>query len=347
TVSLAAAKPGRVRPHGAPWVGSLHVGDIAMPAPVRGPVRHYLLDGRALGALPEAMPESHKNSFGHVTIIGGAPGLSGAGHLAAAAALRAGAGLVSAAAPAGAVAAIKSGWPEIMTLALGEDGATAWPREVPESLRSLLSRSTALAIGPGMGRGEDAAAFLAAVLELKERPPAVIDADALILLARQRALFSRLTAHDILTPHPGEAAALLETDSASVQADRSAALAALCDLGPMTVVLKGAGTLVGQASAPVFISPYAVPALAMGGSGDVLAGCTAALLGRGGTKSGAALRAAGSAVALHALAGRSLERDFPGRGCLASELADRLPHVRASLAEQPQTGWERRLPWTA
>lgn len=347
TASLAAAKPGLVLPHAAPWVGSLHVGDIGMPAPVRGPVRHYLLDGHALAALPAAAPESYKNSFGHVLVIGGAPGLSGAGHLAAASALRAGAGLVSAAAPARALADIRSGWPEIMTVALGQHGESRWPREVPENLLTALGRATALAIGPGMGRGEDAAAFLKALLALPDRPPAVIDADALILLSRDRALFPRLTGADVLTPHPGEAAALLGTDTAHIQAGRPAALAALCGLSPAAVVLKGAGTLVGQAGAPTLISPYAAPALAMGGSGDVVAGTIAALLARGRAEDGRAVRAAGAGVALHALAGLELGRTFPGRGCLASDLADALPHVAAGLAPEPAAGWERRLPWPA
>ncbi|MDE7371233.1 MAG: bifunctional hydroxymethylpyrimidine kinase/phosphomethylpyrimidine kinase, partial [Desulfovibrio sp.] len=157
----------------------------------------------------------------------------------------------------------------------------------------------------------------------------------------------RLTGAGVLTPHPGEAAALLATDTAHVQADRPAALAALCGLSPAAVVLKGAGTLVGQAGAPVFLSPYAVPALAMGGSGDVLAGCIAALLAQGSRQGGAALRAAAVGVALHALAGRELGRAFPARGCRASELADALPHVRAALAPESAGVWERRLPWPA
>ena len=347
TVSLAAAKPGLVLPHAAPWVGQLHVGDIGMPRRARRPVRHYLLDGHALAALREPAPEDYKNSFGHVLVIGGAPGLSGAGHLAAASALRAGAGLVSAAAPASALTDIKDGWPEIMTVALGEGGESRWPGELPENLLSALDRATALAVGPGMGRGEDAAAFLTALLNLPRRPPAVLDADALILLSRERGLFSRLTASDVLTPHPGEAAALLATDTAEVQADRQRALGALCELSRAAVVLKGAGTLVGQTGAPVFLSPYAVPALAMGGSGDVLAGCIAALLAQGAGREGAALCAAGVGVVLHALAGRELGRNFPRRGCLASELADALPRVRAGLPPEDAGGWERRLPWPA
>ena len=345
TVSLAAAKPGLVLPAASPWVGELHVGDIGMPTPARTPVRQYLLDGHALSALPAPDPESHKNSFGHVLVLGGAPGLSGAGHMAAAGALRAGAGLVSAAAPESALAAISGGWPEIMTVALGPRGAMEWPAEIPDDLRERLRRATALAVGPGMGRGPDAEAFLAALLDLPERPRAVIDADALILLSRRRELLARLGPGDVLTPHPGEAAALLGTGNARIQADRPAALAALCGLSRAAVVLKGAGTLVGQVGAPVFLSPYAVPALAMGGSGDVLAGCVAALLAGGETREGAALRAAATGVVLHALAGRSLGRRFPHRGCLASELADALPHVREALEETQANAWERRVPW--
>ena len=345
TVSLAAAKPGLVLPEAAPWVGALHVGDIGMPAPVRRPVRHYLLDGRALTALPAPAPESYKNSFGHVLVLGGAPGLTGAGHLACAGALRAGAGLVSAAAPESALVSIQCGWPEIMTLGLGQRGETEWPAEIPDALRERLRRATALGVGPGMGRGEDAAAFLAALLELPERPPAVMDADALVLLARRRELLARLGPDDVLTPHPGEAAALLGTDGAHIQTDRPAALAALCALSRATVVLKGAGTLVGQAEAPVFISPYAVPALAMGGSGDVLAGCIAALLAQSRGQEGAGLSAAATGVALHALAGRSLGLRFPRRGCVASELADALSHVGATLGEAEEGVWERRVPW--
>ncbi|MDE7240688.1 NAD(P)H-hydrate dehydratase [Desulfovibrio sp.] len=345
TVSLAAAKPGLVLPDAAPWVGALHVGDIGMPAPVRAPVRHCLLDGRALSGLPAPAPESHKNSFGHVLVLGGAPGLSGAGHMACAAALRTGAGLVSAAAPQSALAAIQGGWPEIMTVALGPRGAVEWPAAIEDALLERLRRATALAVGPGMGRGEDAAAFLAALLQLPERPPAVIDADALVLLSRRSDLLAKLGPDDVLTPHPGEAAALLGTDGRHIQADRPAALAGLCALSRAAVVLKGAGTLVGQASAPVFISPYAVPALAMGGSGDVLAGCISALLAQSRGHEAAGLRAAATGVVLHALAGRSLGRGFPRRGCLASELADALPHVCATLGETRQGVWERRVPW--
>ena len=333
TVSFAAAKPGLILPWARPWTGRLHVRAIGIPAVTRAacPCGAYLLDGRCLRALPGLPENSYKNSFGHALVLGGAPGLSGAAHLAARAALRAGAGLVTAAAPAAALADIKSGWPEIMTLALTGPGAHQWPDSVSEALQELCARCTALVAGPGMGRGEDAARFLEALLNLSQRPPTVFDADALMLLARRPALLEQLTERDILTPHPGEAAALLACSTSEIQAARPAALVRLCSRCAGVVVLKGTGTLVGQSGAPLLVSPYDVPQLAMGGSGDVLAGCLGGLLARGDGADLPSLGVAGVGVALHALAGRLCAATWPERGNRASELADTLPKVRTGL----------------
>lgn len=348
TVSFAAAKPGLVLPWARPWTGRLHVRAIGIPAVVRAtsPCSAYLLDGHCLNALPALPENSYKNSFGHVLVLGGAPGLSGAAHLAARAALRAGAGLVTAAAPAASLPEIKSGWPEIMTLALTEPGERQWPGTLSEEFRELCARCTALVVGPGMGRGEDAARFLAALLDMPRRPPTVFDADALILLGRRPDLLERITSRDILTPHPGEAAALLACDTAVVQADRPVALSTLRTRCAGVIVLKGAGTLVGQADAPLLISPYDVPQLAMGGSGDVLAGCLGGLLVLGDASARPSLCTAGLGVALHALAGRACAAFWPERGNRASELADTLPRVRARFAHGNPGQAEREvLPW--
>ncbi len=348
TVSFAAAKPGLVLPWARPWTGRLHVRAIGIPAATRAasPCGAYLLDGHCLRALPGPPENSYKNSFGHLLVLGGTPGLGGAAHLATRAALRAGAGLVTAAAPAAALADIKSGWPEIMTLALTGPGAYQWPDMLEEELRKLCARCTALVVGPGMGRGEDAARFLDALLALPQRPPTVFDADALMLLARRPALLEQLTERDILVPHPGEAAALLACATGEIQAARAAALTRLCSRCAGVVVLKGAGTLVGQSGAPLLVSPYDVPQLAVGGSGDVLAGCLGGLLARGDVAEWPSLSVAGVGVALHALAGRFCAATWPERGNRASELADVLPMVRTDFADATtdQTRQEV-LPW--
>ena len=358
TVSFAAAKPGTVLPCAKEWTGAVRVCDIGIPAVVRTKERcsAYLLDAQCLVPLTRrsTLPEnSFKNTFGHVLILGGAPGYGGAAHLAARAALRAGAGLVTAAAPAAAVADIKCGWPEIMTLAL-EDTEQLWPSSVSPRLKSLIASCSSLVVGPGMGRGQDGAEFLRALLALPQRPPTVFDADALALLSYEPKLFTKVREEDILTPHPGEAGMILGQTAQAVQADRWAALETLCARSPGVNILKGAGTMVRQSTSPILICPYDIPQLAVGGSGDVLAGCLGGLLAsRGETvrKCSAdlawgchpSLLTAGMGVALHALAGRSLAQRWPLRGNTSAETADALPCVLQRIGENQEDilSWSR------
>lgn len=352
TVTFEAAKYGLALPESAPYVGRLLPLPIGIPLAVRrtAPCWARLLSADLLAHLPAASPLGYKNSYGHVLIVGGAGGLSGAAHLAARAALRAGAGLVSALVPSGNALAVKNGLAEIMVRETPDQAENGrWP-SLPSGnwgllLDELIARAQALVIGPGMGRDEAAAALLRALLACPQRPAAVLDADALILLARAPELLRDLREQDVLTPHPGEAAALLGLSGARVQADRRQALRALCELTPACVVLKGAGTLIGQQRngrlRPVCVSPWDVPALAVGGSGDVLAGCLGALLARRAahpleTAEGDcpvdALTLAAVGVSWHALAGRAVTERYAARGNLAHELAEALPAAHAAHA---------------
>lgn len=365
TVSFQAAKPGLHLPAARAFTGHLHIRDIGIPPCVQRAVPPSFRLLPELFSLPsgagqsDAVPpalftgpaaESFKNSYGHVLVLGGSAGLTGAAHLAARAALRSGAGLVSVAAPASLCAEIKHGLPDIMTLPLpvgipaaprpfraeapdsvdtrkGDDTAN-WPQSPPPALTELLLRCSAVVIGPGMGRSVQAAALVRAVLALPQRPPAIIDADALHIVP-----LNLLTQHDILTPHPGEAAALLHSTSQAIQAQRVGALQALCRLSPSVWVLKGAGTLLGQQGYCTLLSPYAVPTLAVGGTGDVLSGCIAALLGclPKATLELRSLAAAVLGVCVHAEAGKILAASYPWRGNLASEVADALPQALVKL----------------
>ncbi|MDR2820868.1 MAG: NAD(P)H-hydrate dehydratase [Desulfovibrio sp.] len=341
TVSFAAAKPGLLLPWARQWTGRVHVRPIGIPARIRAslPCSAYLLDGRMI---PPAVPQnSYKNSYGHVLVLGGAQGYSGAAHLAARAALRAGAGLVTALAPAANVSEIKNNCPEIMTCALRSSNTGQWPEKIPPELHELGKRCTAFVAGPGLGRGDDAARFLTSLMSLK-RPPTVFDADALMLFANYPTLLQRINDTDILTPHPGEAAALLLCDTKTVQADRESALKKLCGLCAGVILLKGAGTLVGQKGKPLLISPYDVPQLAVGGSGDVLSGCLGALLAQAGSTQ-SSLYLAGTGVVLHALAGRRCALMWPERGNTACDIADALPLTRADLTRQKPD--RELLPW--
>ncbi|MCR5815203.1 MAG: NAD(P)H-hydrate dehydratase [Desulfovibrio sp.] len=280
TLCMSACKKGLVLPCAKAFTGRIKTLPIGLPALVREArcAQHYLLDER-LGQVPAALPaNSHKNRFGHVGILGGGDrSHTGAAHLACRAALRAGAGLVSAIVKEPLASAIQLNLAEIMLCPLNAPHGF-WPDTLPVSLQALLPKLSAIVIGPGYGLGEDACDFLQLLLSLPKRPPLVLDADALTLLANHPELMDKVEACDVLTPHPGEAAALLKTKSQDIQNDRYAALAALTANTRAVVVLKGAGTLLGQKGLPVLVSPWDLPALAIAGAGDVLAGLLGCLL---------------------------------------------------------------------
>ena len=334
TVCFEAAKPGLVLPEAAPYTGRLYVRRIGIPADAAAAhsPSYRLLDASCARLLPRAEPGTHKGSFGHVFVLGGSEGLTGAAHLAALAALRMGCGLVSVAAPGGLCAEIRAAVPEMMFFPLGR--GTSWQDAISsgalDELASLAARADALVVGPGMGRSPEAGELLAALLRLPRRPPLVLDADALMLSATGMVPLAGLNAGDILTPHPGEAGGLLGISARRVQEDRFAAMRDLCALHPALWILKGSGSLIGQKGHPVLISPHHVPCLAVGGSGDVLSGCVGSLLAQG----CAASLAAAFGVLAHIHAGQMLGQSFPGRGNTASEIAHMLPKAKAVLSEQ-------------
>lgn len=339
TVTFDQCKVGLLMPGAGQWTGRVFCRPIGIPAAIAARPRTLLLDGRALLAAEPLPANSFKNVYGHVLVFGGAPGYGGAAHLAALAALKMGAGLVTACAPQPSLPDIKGGAPEIMTHNLGPD----WPGDVDGNLARLLSRATALVIGPGMGRDPHSRQFLQALLA-HARPPAVLDADALFHIADNAQLAKLVTSRDIMTPHPGEAAALLGCSGKDVQADRLRAMRKLCDLFPSAIVLKGAASLAGAGNSQTLLCPWDIPQLAIGGAGDVLAGCIGALLGCCGDS--LALDIAGQGVLAHAVAGLALAENFPQRGALASDLACALAHCGEFIQKKAAADLlEGLLPW--
>ena len=339
TVTFEAAKPGLVLPEAAPYTGRLRVRPIGIPAVVRRehPASFQMVLPEIIEAFPQAAPGWHKGAAGSGLIVGGSEGLTGAPHLAARAALRSGAGLVSVAAPHGLCRDIKADCPDIMTRSLGPEGGVRWAPSLLEDVQGFLPQCRALVLGPGIGRDPETAAFVQALLACPSRPFAVVDADALHALAVRPEALSSLRACDVLTPHPGEAATLLHTTPARVQADRFEALAGLQRLAPSVWVLKGAGTLIGTEGRPMTVAPYAEPNLAVGGSGDVLAGCLGTLMAQTAAYPSedcerSSHLAACLAVHLHARAGALLRERFPQRGNTATDIAETLPRARAEGA---------------
>jgi NAD(P)H-hydrate epimerase len=223
--------------------------------------------------------------------------MAGAVALAGEAALRAGAGLVSVATRSVHAAVLTTRRPELMCHGV-EDGG---------GLAPLLARADVVVLGPGLGRDDWGRALFGAVLD--SGLPLVLDADALNLLA----LMPELRDNWVLTPHPGEAARLLGSTTAAVQADRFAALRALKDRYGGRIVLKGAGTLVADDDG-IQLCPCGNPGMATAGMGDVLSGIAGTLLAQHRPQ------AAALAVLVHAMAGDAAARDGGERGLLAADL---------------------------
>ncbi|MFW5792016.1 MAG: NAD(P)H-hydrate dehydratase [Desulfohalobiaceae bacterium] len=322
TVTFEEAKLGLLLPSARPYVGDLLVRRIGIPRFIQEdhPPSHFALTACCLDLIPDNPPDMHKGSAGHLLVVGGSTGLTGAPAFAALGALRAGAGLVTVACPGGLSTEIKAGWPEIMTLPLG--GGREWTPDLLQELAPHLERFDALVLGPGLGRGEQAGRFVTALVQ-PSLPPLVLDADGLYWLAKDDRLCSRLPRQSVLTPHPGEMARILERSTREVQDDRFDAARALCRTHGGVTVLKGAGTVITAPDQPDLLCPLASPALAVGGTGDVLSGVIGRLLARGLSP----LHAACVGVYWHGSAGLLVERDYPHRGNLTREIADALPLV--------------------
>lgn len=330
TVTFAAPKIGLLLPQAARHVGNLLVRPIGIPLSVRReyPPRQRLLQP-ALGALlPQPDPALHKGLAGHVCIVGGSPGLSGAVALAALGALRAGAGLVTVACPRDLVPEIKAQLPEAMCLGLG--ACASWKEDCLDALTAQLPRFDALVLGPGMGRDRDAASLVTHLLAQPDRPPTVWDADALYWLSKHPELLDKIPSRDVLTPHPGELRRLMEACGLEWKEDRFENARRMSWRSSAVLAAKDAGTVVVSKDNPAYYCHLFAPCLATGGSGDVLAGCLGTLLGQGLPS----LEAACLAVLLHAMAGKHLERDHPCRGNLARDIANALPQAMAAASCQ-------------
>ena len=321
TVAFEAAKTGLAEACAAPYVGKLLVREIGIPRAVKEthPCRAGRIAPRILDALEPLSPTLHKGGAGRVVVVGGSRGLTGAPLLAGLGALRSGAGLVSVACPGAVEVALKAGFPDVMTMPIGSGGHFC-AADAP-AVREFAAGAGAVALGPGLGRHPDTAGFLAALLPLPCR--LVLDADGLFFLATNPSLAPKVGPDTVLTPHPGEAARLLGSDVASVEADRLESARRLARKFGCVAVLKGPATVIADPDGSVVVSPVIAPNLAVGGSGDVLAGLTANLLARDLSP----LLATSLAVYWHGLGGVRLAATYPARGNLASEIADMLPHA--------------------
>ena len=316
TVTYHADKPGLHVHPGREHAGEVVVVDIGIPSAVRSEPLAWLAHASTAAGIPAKSTVGEKYAAGAILVVAGAPGLTGAGVLCAEACLRAGAGLVVAAVPAAVQPLMASMMREVMCAPIPDVQGCLGPASV-EDVLAQAQRTTAIALGPGIGRD---AATTDAVLGLAGRitQPLVIDADGLWHLVGHLDVVQARSAPTVLTPHAGEAARLLGCGRSEVDEDRLAAALSLCNQSGAVVVLKGPGTIVCGPEGGVYVAADGGSELSTAGSGDVLTGIIAAAL----AKQMDATHAAIAAVCAHASAGRLTGR---GDGMVAGDLIAAIP----------------------
>jgi NAD(P)H-hydrate epimerase len=297
---------------------------LAMNYPLRQDLA-WLVKPRAAGA--------HKGNYGHVLILAGSMGKTGAAALAARAALRAGAGLVTVATAKSALPIIAALGMEFMTEALPEteDGAISLRALEGQRLDKLVAGKTVLAVGPGIGSHPETAELVRAVVN-KYSLPIVLDADGLNAFAGRMEAFRqdvRPAGKTVFTPHPGEMARLMGKTTAEIQAKRVEVAREFSRRYGVTLVLKGFRTLIASPDGKITVNPTGNPGMATGGTGDVLTGLAAGLLAQFPTHSVAEV--ASAAVYLHGLAGDLASAQMGQPSMLAGDLLEKIPGAYREL----------------
>ncbi|HYD98029.1 MAG TPA: NAD(P)H-hydrate dehydratase [Alphaproteobacteria bacterium] len=276
--------------------------------------------------LPPIAFETDKEARGRVMVLGGGGQVVGAAVLAGLATLRAGAGKLQLGAPASVAPGLGLAIPEARVFALPETPGGELAPEAAETIATWLGRCDAAVIGPGMVDEKAAAGLVLRLLD-REGPPMVVDCVAMTALARDPAAARLAAGRLVLTPHAGEMAALLDRPKAEVEADPAAAARRLAAALQAVVALKGAVTFIASPDGQVWRHEGGSPGLATSGSGDVLSGVIAGLMGRG----AAPAQAAAWGCFVHGACGRRLAQRIAPLGFLARELLDEIAPVIGDL----------------
>jgi hydroxyethylthiazole kinase-like uncharacterized protein yjeF len=318
TVTFTAPKICHAVPPAANLMGDLRI------APIGSPVALYeedpaiqlsLITPASIRSVFAARDrDSNKGRYGHVLVIAGSRGKSGAAAMAGLAALRAGAGLVTVACPGSALAGVASHSPELMTEPLAETASGVIAKAALPRIQELADKRSVVAIGPGLGTEDETRDVVVALFNSLNKPM-VVDADALNCIAGTD--WHGGHSPRVLTPHPGEMSRLAGKSIREVQADRIQTAQTFAQERNVTLVLKGEGTLLGFPDGRVWINPTGSPAMATGGTGDILTGMIAGLLGQFPENPD---RAIAAAVWLHGRAGELAARDLTEQGVIATDL---------------------------
>ncbi len=330
TITLGFPKPGLFSFPGAERTGKVTVADIGIPGYLGDTLTTELITDEWAGAiLPERPLNANKGSFGRVLVAAGSINYIGAAYLACGGAMRVGAGLVTLATATSLQPILASKLTEVTYLPLPESQPGIISAQATELIGQQISNYNVLLLGCGLGQSQSTIQFINSVLLHESLPALVLDADALNTLAKTQNWWQQLTNDAILTPHPGEMARLSRLSVAEIQADRVGTAKKFAREWHKTVVLKGAYTVIAAPDGHARINPIANPGLASAGTGDVLTGAIAGLVGQGLSL----FDAATLGVYLHGKAGELVKNTMGDTGMIATDLLPALPMVIKQLKE--------------
>lgn len=329
TVTLVLPKPGLVMHPGCEYTGELVVADIGIPLEVinGSDIQLNLLDEQFVSDLiPQRKSNSNKGDYGKVLIITGSRGMTGAGCLAAGAALRSGSGLVYLGVPKSLTGIYNSTVREAVVLPAEDNDRGCIAKESLRYLLQQMEGKSAVALGPGLSVNEDISFVVSHIVE-NSKVPLVLDADALNAISSDISILARLKAETVITPHPGEMARLTGLSIADIQKDRLNTARSFAAKWGVITVLKGSRTVVALPDGTTYINPTGNAGMATAGMGDVLAGIIASLIAQG-LKPG---DAAAAGVYIHGLAGDQAALEKGLHGLTAGDVIEQLPYTIKGL----------------
>jgi len=325
TITFGLAKIGLVVYPGASYVGSLKIADIGIPPKIvetLNPKQNLLTEDMIKSYIKPRIPEAHKGTTGHIMVIAGSKGKTGAAAMTAMSAMRSGAGLVTLGIAESINNIMETQVLEAMTLPLSENESGFLSMDAFEDIMVNLDNKKCLALGPGLGMSEETGKLVRKLIQ-EVNIPIVLDADGINHLERHTEILHSIKAPMILTPHPGELARLLDMSVSDLLEDRITIVKEFTEEFKVHLVLKGAKSVIGHPYQSVYINPTGNSGMASGGMGDVLTGIIASFIGQGYPLE-FAIR---TAVYIHGMAGDILEVEKGVFGYLASDIMLILPKV--------------------
>ncbi len=329
TLALGGLKRGHLLMPAAEHVGEVISLDIGIPNEClkeENILLHVTEPSDVAANLPERRPDAHKGDAGHLLLIAGAPGMSGAALMTAMSALRTGAGRVTLAVPESISPLVESRYPEVMTLSLPATESGAVDASAFDFLVERSEDMSALVIGPGLLTNPRTIELVHLLIQ-HIGAPVVLDADALNALAQDLTILDGRLAQLILTPHPGEMARLLGISTREVQEDRITHASSFASQHHLDIALKGWGTIVATSDGEIWYNPTGNSNMATAGSGDVLAGVIGALLAQGLSRKWSLI----CGVYLHGLSGELASLEVGGLGITATDILQALPKARREV----------------